>query len=163
MSGAASNDRSWLRTNAWVDGMGNSDFERIVYDGETEFRTTTLNSFRASGREVPAGVSWTYFKAGPERIQVKRGDGKPPFILVRPLPKRGLRSHTTTSMRVATPERMIVQTKQITTLVSAALGLHGGERTPGGKVTRLCQNRATACSRRAYQGNRGSKPGNAGP
>ena len=50
----------------WRDGLGNIDIELIVYDGETEFRSTTLKSIHGSGGEAP-GTTWIYSSIGPDQ------------------------------------------------------------------------------------------------
>ena len=64
----------------WRSGVGNTDIESIDYNGEAEFRTTTLKSIHPSGRGQAPGTSWIYSRIGPDRIQVKPG-GRSSFLL----------------------------------------------------------------------------------
>jgi len=41
----------------WRSGVGNTDIESIDYNGEAEFRTTTLKSIHPSGRCQAPGTS----------------------------------------------------------------------------------------------------------
>jgi hypothetical protein len=66
----------------WRSGVGNTDIESIDYNGEAEFRTTTLKSIHPSGRGQAPGTSWIYSRIGPDRIQVKPG-GRSSFLLAR--------------------------------------------------------------------------------
>jgi hypothetical protein len=66
----------------WRSGVGNTDIESIDYNGEAEFRTTTLKSTHRSGRGQAPGTSWVYSRIGPDRIQVKPG-GRSSFLLAR--------------------------------------------------------------------------------
>ena len=66
----------------WQNGVGNTDIESIVYSGETEFRSITLNSIRKSDTGQAPGTSWIYARIGSDRIQVTPG-GRKSFMLAR--------------------------------------------------------------------------------
>ena len=60
-------------TIVWRNGIGSTDIERIVFSGEDEFRTITLQSVHKSGNGVAVGTSWIYSRNGLSRIRVQQG------------------------------------------------------------------------------------------
>jgi hypothetical protein len=66
----------------WRDGVGNIDRENIVFDGEDEFRSTTVQSSHPSGGGEPNGTRWVYSRSGSDRIYVQPSN-KGPFQLAR--------------------------------------------------------------------------------
>ncbi len=66
----------------WQDGLGNTDIETVVFSGENEFRTSTVNSVHKSGRGFSLGTNWIYLKTGPDGMQVTQ-NGDRTFQLAR--------------------------------------------------------------------------------
>ena len=60
--------------------VGNIDTESIIFSGENEFRTNTVNSIHKSGRSYPLGTSWIYSRGGFDAIQVTQ-DAEERFTL----------------------------------------------------------------------------------
>lgn len=66
----------------WQSGTGNTDIESIISSGETQFRTTTVNSIHSASPGVALGTTWAYVSAGYDRIDVTSSRGNS-FVLVR--------------------------------------------------------------------------------
>ena len=75
-----------LRVNGgsivWQDGLGNTDIETVVFSGENEFRTSTVNSVHKSGHVYSLGTNWIYLRTGPDGMQVTQ-NGDRTFQLTR--------------------------------------------------------------------------------
>jgi uncharacterized caspase-like protein len=65
----------------WRNGLGNTDIESVVSSGATEFHTTTQTSIHVDNKNEKTGQTWTYTKAGGDRIWVTPG-GRSPFLLI---------------------------------------------------------------------------------
>lgn len=67
-------------TIVWQDGLGNVDFETVLFSDENEFRTATVNSIHKSGRTHPVGTSWIYSRNGIDGMQIIENGQKQFFI-----------------------------------------------------------------------------------